>query len=129
MKNLVRRYKIHMVEPCLTIDEIKLSEYLKDLFINLEKFHSPETIYYTDVNDRLIFKYIVKYKWLYTTQYFFKRCHELNYPDSDKQYLDLCSFIKYLITPILNLEIKDCYMSAADFSNLENDLKKIKTQK
>lgn len=125
MSNLVRRYKIHQIEPCLTKRELLFIEYLKKLLNNLKKFNLNKYTFYLDINNRVVFEYYEEEKILLLSQYFLGMMNGLfGYVFLGKNY----DILKYLTESRLNIKIVNFYHMYNDYKNIENEYLKMNNE-
>lgn len=137
MGNLVRRYKCHQIEPCLTQEEIYLIDYIKGEIFNVKPYikkHNnikyQDIIFYLDINDKILFEFIIDEFILYKgetpkvfrlSEYFLNKI-TLIY-DYENNFEDFKAIVYLLSTKYLKLEIDLVWTSSNTdrYLNIENE--------
>lgn len=140
MNNILRRYKCHLVEPCLNDEELELIDYLHNKILNLVFFNSKSEdyslfdLYFED--DKLLLGYNKatntlwfsnhlnnQIKYLFQVKYLNNK--NLNYIKVDISFRDyekeITSLFKFLLQNRLNLNIDKIQYLISEQPILENE--------
>ena len=116
MKNLLRRYKIHLLTPLTPIlhkQELILVEFILKTINNLKPFTRPTlneythySTYYMNNKGICILQYMYKMEWLYINKEFIITLKEKFYLSDDDIICILRDFVKYKLDIIIPIDKK-----------------------
>lgn len=129
MGNLLRQYKLHSLEPCLSDNQINFINHLKEEIKNLElfnsKYYKDSNFYFDKINNQILFCYDFVSKDFYTSVYFNYQVELIHKFTLDT---DIKNLIKNLIEQYLKLEIRNFSPYHHRFSNVLEEYIKSKNE-
>jgi len=116
--NLIRKYKIHRLSPCLNGDELEIISFienkLKDLKV-VKRDNYPESTFYIDSYDETILEQYDKNDWLRVSYKDFWEVLEEKYL---LNYIDIQNIIRYMV--LIHLKFR----AAKPFSHFGSEHKR-----